>query len=58
MTIDNFALYDMEEKRLAKGEAQQPHCDECHEPIWDEYAYRINGELICQRCMEEKREWI
>lgn len=56
--IDNAALYDAEEKRLARAEASRVHCDECGEAIWDDFAYRIGDDLICERCMEEKKEWI
>ena len=40
--------------------AQQalPVCEVCGEPITDEYAYRINGELWCKYCINDAREWI
>lgn len=57
-TVDNFDLYEYEERQRAWAEARRPHCDNCHEPIWDEYAYRICDLLICEACMESAREYI
>lgn len=54
--IDNFDLYDMEERRLARAENHRPHCDLCGEPIWDDYAYRIGEYLVCESCMEDSKE--
>ena len=56
--IDNFDLYDMEERRLARAERLRPHCDLCDEPIWDEYGYRVGEYLVCERCMEDAKERI
>lgn len=33
-----------------------PRCSECDEPIQDEFCYEINGELICERCMNEYKK--
>ena len=51
---DNFDLYDEEEKRLAKAEKNQPHCDWCGEAMW-EYYFQIGDEKVCDRCIEECR---
>lgn len=29
-----------------------PKCSDCGEPIQDDEAYLIDGELICERCMD------
>ena len=29
----------------------RPECDICKKPIQDEYAYRIEGEVICEDCL-------
>lgn len=54
---DNFDFYDEEEKRLAKAEKEQPHCDWCGEAMW-EYYFKIGEDKVCDRCIEEAREWI
>ena len=40
---------EMEERELAKRQ----RCSECDEPITDDYCYLINGEYICQDCMND-----
>lgn len=47
--IDFFNDYDREQ---TKKLAQLPKCDYCHEAIQDDFCYEINGELICEHCME------
>lgn len=47
--IADFDAYDAEQnRRLAK----LPICADCDEPIQDEFAYYINGEWICERCID------
>ena len=33
-----------------------PVCDECGEPIQDEYCYEVDGRLICDDCMAGHRK--
>lgn len=48
--IADFDAYEWErEKQLAK----RPKCDICGEPIQDDYLYEIQGELICEECLEK-----
>lgn len=35
--------------------ARLPVCADCDEPIQDEFAYYINGEWICENCMDAYR---
>lgn len=55
---DNFDLYEYEERQRAWAEARRPHCTECGDAIWEDYAYRIGDSLICEACMESAREYI
>lgn len=48
--IADFERHDAEQE--AKLE-RLPECSECGHPIQDDYAYYINGEWICERCMKE-----
>lgn len=34
---------------------ERPVCSQCDEPIQEDFAYRINDELICEDCMEHFR---
>lgn len=46
----DFDRYDAEQSRLI---AMLPKCCECNEPIQDDFCYEINGELICEDCLNE-----
>ena len=51
---DLFARHDAEQETQLE---KLPECSECGEHIQDEEAYYINGEWICERCMDSyKRE--
>lgn len=48
--IADFEAYDaMQEKKLA----ELPECCECGEKIQDEYYFEINGEYICEECLND-----
>ena len=32
-----------------------PQCDECGEPLQDDYCYKIDGEYICEECMSNHK---
>ena len=47
--VSDFHRHDAEqEKKIEK----LPVCDYCDEHIQDEYAYYINGEWICEFCLD------
>ena len=56
--MDNYERWerynDEQERKLEK----LPKCDLCEEPIQEQFAYRINDELICQECIEDFKEAI
>ena len=33
-----------------------PTCSECEKPIEDEFCFVINGEPICEECMEQYKQ--
>ena len=46
----DFARHDREQaKRLSK----LPVCDICDDPIQDDFYYEINGENICEHCLDQ-----
>ena len=48
--------YDRFGQHMAEQERQLerlPECCECGEKIQDEYCFEVNGEYICEHCMEE-----
>lgn len=53
--LRDFLRYDA---RRAQEDAARPHCDECGCPIWDDYAYRVEGRLFCVECMEQMKVYL
>ncbi len=49
---DNYSAWERHEVDLERELAKRPVCSICDEHIQDDYAYNINGELICSECME------
>ena len=54
--VADFNQYDAEQQaKLDK----LPRCSECDEPIQSETCYEINGELICEECLENNhKKWV
>ena len=54
--LADFERYDAEQQaKLDK----LPCCCECDEPIQSEACYEINGELICEECLENNhKKWV
>lgn len=51
----DFDEWDAENAAWLKS---RPVCYECGEPITEDYAYRIGGDLVCQHCIDEMKESI
>lgn len=51
--VADFLRYDAEQQRKLK---EHPVCCECGEHIQTETAYRIDGDWVCDYCMEQHRE--
>lgn len=51
--IADFERWDADQNRRL---AQLPECDKCEEPIQQEKAHYINGELLCEHCLEDHRK--
>ena len=30
------------------------HCDECGEPIYDDFYWNIDGDCLCEECMNDR----
>lgn len=55
-TDDPIADYDRYCNEQQKELDRLPRCSECDEPIQTEWCFEINGEYICEHCMEEHRK--
>lgn len=48
--------HDMWERYMAEQEAKRKHlpkCDYCNRPIEDDYLFDIEGDIICESCMNK-----
>ena len=50
---DNYDLWEQHEREQELWEQKRPICCECKNHITDEYAYEINGDIMCWDCAEE-----
>lgn len=48
--LADFARKDADDARWLDS---RPKCYECGEPIQDDFCYEINGEIICEQCLNE-----
>ena len=48
---DNYDLWQQHMAEIERSLDRQPICSECEEHIQDEYCYQINGEIICEHCL-------
>ena len=49
---DNYDLFKEHEREQERWLRKRPLCSYCDEHIADEFAYNINGEWVCEVCME------
>ena len=45
--------FDRWDRQREKALAKLPRCSECDKPIQDDFCYEINGELICEECLND-----
>lgn len=51
--VADFNAWDAEQESWL---ARRPECADCEQHIQEESAYYINGEWICESCMEAYRQ--
>lgn len=49
---DPKADFDRWDAEQTKALEALPVCDYCDEPIQDDYFYEINGDVVCQECLD------
>lgn len=47
--LSDFDRYDRQQEEWLNS---RPVCDCCGEPIQDDFCYEINGDLICEDCLD------
>lgn len=51
--LDNLDLWNIHEAEQERKLARLPVCSYCDEPIQDDFCYEIDGELICEDCLND-----
>lgn len=49
---DNYDKWEQHEAQQERQLLDRPRCAECDNHIQDEFCYEINGEYICEQCLE------
>ena len=56
---DNYDLWKSHDAEQQKQLDRLPRCSECERPIQEEFCYEVNGELVCDECMNNNhRKWV
>lgn len=53
---DNYDIWRSHDAEQERRIARLPRCSECDNHITTEYAYYINGEWLCDKCMDSYRQ--
>ncbi len=48
--LADFARHDAEQ---CEAEKKLPKCDYCNKPITDDFLFDFNGDIICERCLND-----
>lgn len=50
--MSNYELFERYQAEQDRAEAKLPTCYECGNKIYEEFCYEIEGEPICDDCMD------
>ena len=50
---DNYSQWEQHEAAQEKALAERIHCDYCGNPIQDDHHYEINGDILCEKCLND-----
>ena len=53
---DHYSQWEAHQAEIDRHLAKLPLCAECGEPIQSEWLYDLDGELVCESCMECHRQ--
>lgn len=51
---DNYSMWERHEQELEAALERLPVCEECENPIQDDYTWNIGGELLCPDCAAKR----
>ena len=47
----DFSDHDLEQEEWLRS---RPKCSECKEHIQEDYCFNVDGEILCEDCMNDK----
>ena len=50
---DNYDLWEAHDAEQEKALAERYVCDYCGHPIQEDHHYEINGDFLCEGCLNE-----
>ncbi len=53
---DNYDAWEVHEREQQQWLESRPVCADCGEHIQNEFAFHINGDWICEECMDSYRQ--
>lgn len=54
MIPDNYDLWERYERENEARLGRLPLCEKCKKRIQDEFYFYIEGEILCEECMQDK----
>ncbi len=52
--LDVYDLWKSQDIKKERWRARLPQCEYCGEHIQDEFYFEINGEYLCEKCVNEQ----
>ena len=56
-TPDNYSRWQQHDTEQENRLNELPECSECGEHIQSDFCYEVNGEYICEECMEGHKKY-
>lgn len=51
---DNYDLWERHDRVCEERLMRCPQCDGCHKHIQEEFYFYIEGDILCEDCMEDR----
>ena len=52
--IDNYGMWEQHDAEQEAWLDSLPKCEDCGDPIQDEFIFEVDGDTLCERCMNKR----
>ena len=52
--VDNYSMWERNEREMERKLASRPVCEDCGNPIQDEFYFEVEGDILCEECMHDR----